>query len=95
MKDFTHIAMIAGDSYVLAADPTLGVHDIAGLIGSRRRAGAADLFVPGPGSLGQMLLEELKRKAGIEITHVPAPDSGLMDAWQSHQHDAHGAPHRG
>src|ERR1700722_3917340 len=32
MKDFTHIAMIAGDSYVLAANPLLGVHDIAGLV---------------------------------------------------------------
>jgi tripartite-type tricarboxylate transporter receptor subunit TctC len=85
MKDFTHIAMIAGDSYVLAANPTLGVHDIAGLIKlAKSRGTPLTSSSPGPGSLGQMLLEEFKRKAGIDITHVPAPDSGLMDVLGNH-----------
>ena len=85
MKDFTHIAMIAGDSYVLAANPALGVHDIAGLV-RLAKASAAPLTSssPGPGSLGQILLEEFKRKAGIDITHVPAPDSGLMEVLGNH-----------
>jgi tripartite-type tricarboxylate transporter receptor subunit TctC len=85
MKDFTHIAMIAGDSYVLAANPTLGVHDIAGLIKlAKARNAPLTCSSPGPGSLGQMLLEEFKRKAGIDITHVPAPDSGLMEVLGNH-----------
>jgi tripartite-type tricarboxylate transporter receptor subunit TctC len=85
MKDFTHVAMIAGDSYVLAANPSLGVHDIAGLI-AYAKAHQAPLTSssPGPGSLGQILIEEFKLKAGIEITHVPAPDSGLMEVIGNH-----------
>lgn len=85
MKDFTHIAMVAGDSYVLAANPALGVHDLAGLIKlAKARSAPLTSSSPGPGSLGQMLLEEFKRKAGIDITHVPAPDSGLMDVIGNH-----------
>lgn len=85
MKNFTHIAMIAGDSYVLAANPTLGVRDLAGLIKlAKARSAPLTSSSPGPGSLGQMLLEEFKRKAGIDITHVPAPDSGLMEVLGNH-----------
>ncbi len=85
MKDFTHIAMIGGDSYVLAANPSLGVHDIAGLIAqAKTREAPFTSSSPGPGSLGQILLEEFKRKAGIDITHVPAPDSGLMEVLGNH-----------
>ena len=85
MKDFTHIAMIAGDSYVLAANPSLGVHDLAGLIAlAKKRAAPLTSSSPGPGSLGQILLEEFKRKAGIDITHVPAPDSGVMEVLGNH-----------
>jgi tripartite-type tricarboxylate transporter receptor subunit TctC len=85
MKDFTHIAMIAGDSYVLAANPSLGVHDLAGLIAlAKKRSAPLTSSSPGPGSLGQILLEEFKRKAGIDITHVPAPDSGVMEVLGNH-----------
>jgi tripartite-type tricarboxylate transporter receptor subunit TctC len=85
MKDFTHIAMIAGDSYVLAANPSLGVRDIAGLVAfAKAHEAPLTSSSPGPGSLGQILIEQFKRKAGIEITHVPAPDSGLMEVIGNH-----------
>lgn len=85
MKDFTHIAMIAGDSYVLAANPTLGLHDLAGLIKlAKTRDVPLTSSSPGPGSLGAILLTVFKRKAGIEITHVPAPDSGMMEVLGNH-----------
>jgi tripartite-type tricarboxylate transporter receptor subunit TctC len=85
MKDFTHIAMIAGDSYVLAANPSLGVRDIAGLVAfAKAREAPLTSSSPGPGSLGQILIEQFKRKAGIEIIHVPAPDSGLMEVIGNH-----------
>jgi tripartite-type tricarboxylate transporter receptor subunit TctC len=85
MKDFTHIAMIAGDSYVLAANPSLGLHNVAELIAqAKTREAPFTCSSPGPGSLGQILLEEFKRKAGIDITHVPAPDSGLMEVLGNH-----------
>ncbi len=85
MKDFTHIAMIAGDSYVLAANPTLDVHDLADLIKlAKSRSAPLTSSSPGPGSLGQILLDVFKRKAGIDITHVPAPDSGMMEVLGNH-----------
>lgn len=85
MKDFTHVVMIAGTGYVLAANPSLGVHDVAGLIKlAKAREAPLTSSSPGPGSLGQLLLEEFKRKAGIDITHVPAPDSGLMEVLGNH-----------
>jgi tripartite-type tricarboxylate transporter receptor subunit TctC len=85
MKDFAHVAMIAGATYVLAANPSLGIHDIAGLIKlAKARNAPLTCSSPGPGSLGQLLLEEFKRKAGIDITHVPAPDSGVIEVLGNH-----------
>lgn len=85
MKDFTHVAMIAGATYILAANPSLGIADIAGLIKlAKARNAPLTCSSPGPGSLGQLLLEEFKRKAGLDITHVPAPDSGLMEVLGNH-----------
>jgi tripartite-type tricarboxylate transporter receptor subunit TctC len=39
---------------------------------------------PGPGSLGHLLIEQFKRKAAIDIQHVPAPNSGLTDVLGNH-----------
>jgi tripartite-type tricarboxylate transporter receptor subunit TctC len=85
IKDFTHIVMIGADSYVLAANPALGVHNIDELVKlAHARNVPLTCSSPGPGSLGQLLLEEFKRKAGIEITHVPAPNSGVMEVLGNH-----------
>ena len=46
LKDFTHIAMIAADSFVLVANPALGAGSIAELGGARPRP-AADVVVAG------------------------------------------------
>jgi tripartite-type tricarboxylate transporter receptor subunit TctC len=82
---FHYVAMIAGASYVLAANPSLGIHNVAGLIKlARARNTPLTYSSPDPGSLGQLLLEEFKRKAGIDITHVPAPDPGLMEVLGNH-----------
>jgi tripartite-type tricarboxylate transporter receptor subunit TctC len=85
LKDFTHIAMIAADSYAWAANPALGVRSIAELIRlARSRSNPLTSSSPGPGSLGHLLIEQFKRKAGIEIQHVPAPNSGVTDVLGNH-----------
>jgi tripartite-type tricarboxylate transporter receptor subunit TctC len=89
LKDFTHIAMIGADSYAWAANPALGVTSIAELIAlakSRQetRKDPITSSSPGPGSLGHLLIEQFKRKAGIDIQHVPAPNSGLTDVLGNH-----------
>ncbi|MCC6779231.1 MAG: tripartite tricarboxylate transporter substrate binding protein [Hyphomicrobiales bacterium] len=85
LKDFTHIAMIAADSYAWAANPALGARSIDDLIRlARSRTTPLTSSSPGPGSLGHLLIEQFKRKAGIDIQHVPAPNSGLTDVLGNH-----------
>jgi tripartite-type tricarboxylate transporter receptor subunit TctC len=85
LKDFTHVAMIGADSYAWAANPALGVKSIAELIAlAKTRKDPITSSSPGPGSLGHLLIEQFKRKAGIDIQHVPAPNSGLTDVLGNH-----------
>ena len=85
LKDFTHIAMIGADSYVLVANPALGVKNIGELVKlAQSRKEAITSSSTGPGSLGQLILEQFKREAGIDILHVPAPNSGVIDVLGNH-----------
>jgi tripartite-type tricarboxylate transporter receptor subunit TctC len=86
LKDFTHIAMIGADSYAWAANPALGVKSIAELVAlaKTRKENPITSSSPGPGSLGHLLIEQFKRKAGIDIQHVPAPNSGVTDVLGNH-----------
>jgi tripartite-type tricarboxylate transporter receptor subunit TctC len=83
LQDFTHIAMIAADSFVLAANPALGATSIAELV-RLARVQRLTSSSPGAGSLGHLILEEFKRRAGIDIQHVPAPNSGMLDVLGNH-----------
>jgi tripartite-type tricarboxylate transporter receptor subunit TctC len=86
LKDFTHIAMIGADSYAWAANPALGVKSIAELVAlaKTRKENPITSSSPGPGSLGHLLIEQFKRKASIDIQHVPAPNSGVTDVLGNH-----------
>jgi tripartite-type tricarboxylate transporter receptor subunit TctC len=89
LKDFTHIAMIGADSYAWVANPAVGVKNVADLIAlarSRKDSGKGPITSssPGPGSLGHLLIEQFKRQAGVDIQHVPAPNSGLTDVLGNH-----------
>src|SRR3954454_18001017 len=83
LKDFTHVAMEAADSFVMVAAPGLGVKTIADLIAVARR-NSLTASSPGVGSLGQLLLERFKRRAGVDIQHVPAPNSGMNEVLGNH-----------
>src|SRR5580700_1737988 len=83
LKDFTHIAMIAADSFVLAANPALGAGSIAELV-ELARARPLTSSSPGAGSLGHLILEQFKRRAGVDIQHVPSPNSGMLDVLGNH-----------
>jgi tripartite-type tricarboxylate transporter receptor subunit TctC len=83
LKDFTHIAMIAADSFVLAANPALGAASIAELV-RLARIKPLTSSSPGAGSLGHLILEQFKRRAGVDIQHVPAPNSGMLDVLGNH-----------
>jgi tripartite-type tricarboxylate transporter receptor subunit TctC len=83
LKDFTHVAMIAADSFVLAANPALGTGSIAELV-ELAHTKPLTSSSPGAGSLGHLILEQFKRRAGIDIQHVPAPNSGMLDVLGNH-----------
>jgi len=83
LKDFTHIAMEAADSFVFVASTALGVTSIAELV-ALARVRPLTSASPGPGSLGQLILERFKRRAGIDVQHVPAPNSGMNEVVGNH-----------
>ena len=70
LRDFTHIAMIAGDGYVLVSHPASQLKTFADVL---RLGGEKPLTVgsPGAGSLGHLIIEQIRRKAGISLQHVP------------------------
>ena len=83
LKDFTHIAMVAADSYVLVANPALGARSIADLVKVARGRNLTSSS-PGAGSLGHLILERFKRSAKLAIQHVPGPKSGMQDVLGNH-----------
>ena len=83
LKDFTHIAMEAADSFVFVAGTALGVKTLTDLVALARTKPLTSAS-PGPGSLGQLILERFKRRAGIDIQHVPAPNSGMNEVVGNH-----------
>ena len=93
-QDFTHIAMIGADSYAWAANPALGVKSIAELVmlaKDRKVRGQNPITSssPRPGSLGHLLIEQFKRKAGIDIQRARAELRHHRRPGQSHRDDAH------
>ena len=75
LRDFSHIAMIAGDGYVLIANPA---SDLKTFSDVRRLGGQNALSIgsPGAGSLGHLIIEQIKRQAGVQLQHVPFRSAG-------------------
>jgi tripartite-type tricarboxylate transporter receptor subunit TctC len=73
IADFTHIAMVGGESYVLAAHASLGVKSLADLLAlAKSRAQPINVGSPGTGTLGQLMVEQLRLKASAgNLNHVP------------------------
>ena len=83
LKDFTHIAMEAADTFVFVAGTAVGARSINELVAVAKTRPLTSAS-PGPGSLGHLLLERFKRLTKIEIQHVPAPNSGMNEILGNH-----------
>jgi tripartite-type tricarboxylate transporter receptor subunit TctC len=70
MRDFTHIAMIAGDSFMLAASTSLGVKSFADLV-KLARDKPVNCGSPGAGSQGHLVQLLINRAVGIKLQPVP------------------------
>ncbi len=74
VRDFSHLAMIAGDGYVLIANADQGFKSVAQLkAGGRASISTAS---PGTASLGHLLIEQARRRTGLDLVHVPYKSSG-------------------
>jgi tripartite-type tricarboxylate transporter receptor subunit TctC len=70
MRDFTHIAMIAGDSFMLAGSRELGAKTFADLVKIARDT-PVSCGTPGSGSQGHLIMELINRAAGLKLQPVP------------------------
>jgi tripartite-type tricarboxylate transporter receptor subunit TctC len=75
LKDFTHLAMIGGDTYVLVAHPDLRLRSLAELV-TWARQNPATCASPGSGSLGHLIQEQFRLRAEIKLQHVPFRGAG-------------------
>lgn len=70
--DFSPIAMVAVSSLVLFAHPSLGFHDLSGLIAfSKANPRKLSVGTPGVGTPHHLAAAWLNAAAMIDITHVP------------------------
>jgi tripartite-type tricarboxylate transporter receptor subunit TctC len=79
LADFTHIAMIGGESFIIVAHPSLGVKSFAELTElARNRTGPLNMASPGQSTLGALVVEQLIRKPGLlpTLNHVPYRGGG-------------------
>jgi tripartite-type tricarboxylate transporter receptor subunit TctC len=83
LSDFTHIAMIGGESFIIVAHPALGVKSFADLVQlANGRSGPLNMASPGQSTLGALVVEQLIRKPGLlpNLNHVPYRGGGPVMA---------------
>ena len=79
IADFTHIAMIGGESFIIVANPALGVTSFAELVQlAKMRTAPLNMGSPGQATLGALVVEQLLRKPGLlpTLNHVPYRGGG-------------------
>jgi tripartite-type tricarboxylate transporter receptor subunit TctC len=88
-KDFVPLALVGHIPYVLVVNPSLPVHSVSDLIAlAKRKPGELSYGSGGLGHPAHILAEMLKRRAGIEMAHVPYKGSppALNDLVGGHIH---------
>ncbi|HVD72464.1 MAG TPA: tripartite tricarboxylate transporter substrate-binding protein, partial [Xanthobacteraceae bacterium] len=79
LADFTHIAMIGGESFIIVANPALGVTSFAELVRlAKTQTAPLNMGSPGQATLGALVVEQLLRKPGLlpTLNHVPYRGGG-------------------
>lgn len=76
-KDFVGVSLLVRFPLVIAANPSVQGNNLAEFIASaKKRPGYYSYASTGIGSLNQLAMEDLKRKAGIFVLHVPYGGGG-------------------
>ena len=79
LADFTHIAMIGGESFIIVANPALGVTSFAELVQlAKTHTSPLNMGSPGQATLGALVVEQLLRKPGLlpTLNHIPYRGGG-------------------
>jgi len=72
VKDLAPVALVAGVSFVLVVNPSLGIHSMADFIRvAKSTPGGLAYASFGHGSAAHLYAEMLKTMTGIEGTHIP------------------------
>jgi tripartite-type tricarboxylate transporter receptor subunit TctC len=76
-RDFAPVSQLTENAYVLTAHPAAAPTTVKELVDlARAQPGKLNFGSSGNGSAGHLVLEQLKRKAGIDIVHVPYKGGG-------------------
>jgi tripartite-type tricarboxylate transporter receptor subunit TctC len=71
VEAFTHVAYLGSAPLVIMANPHAGINTVADLEAQARKAGRLDFGSGGPGSIGHIHGELMKKVTGINLVHVP------------------------
>ncbi|KAF1050007.1 Bug family tripartite tricarboxylate transporter substrate binding protein [Xylophilus sp.] len=81
VKDFVPVAAIATAGYVLVANPSFPPNNVAELIAlAKQRPGGISYASAGNGTLNHLIVEVLRKQAGIALQHVPYKSSAAAAA---------------
>jgi len=76
-KDFVGVSLLVRFPLVIAANPSVPGNNLAEFIAvAKKRPGFYSYASTGIGSLNQLAMEDIKRKAGIFVLHVPYGGGG-------------------
>ena len=76
VKDFAHIALVVSNPTVWVANPRAGIRTMADVVARAKSAGGLQVATSGAGSSNHLLVVQMSRQIGTEITHVPFRGAG-------------------
>lgn len=76
VKDFAHIALVVSNPTVWVANPRAGIRTMADVVARVRAPGGLQVATSGAGSSNHLLVVQMSRLIGTEITHVPFRGAG-------------------
>ena len=71
IEAFTHVSYLGSAPLVIMANPKAGISSVADLEAAARKTGRLDFGSGGPGSIGHIHGELMKKQMNINLQHVP------------------------
>jgi tripartite-type tricarboxylate transporter receptor subunit TctC len=71
VDNFTHMAYLGSAPLVIMANPKAGINTVVDLENLARKTGRLDFGSGGPGSIGHIYGELMKKTMGVNLQHVP------------------------